>query len=319
MSIRQPRGYGKTSWGFQHRFEDGTTPSYNTNPLSCLPVFAIDEHQDDAVVLPPGTFVGRLNSTDHSALDPSFLVNDPIAPACPTAYKLSYGSLDLADAYGAGTGTPDIDEDSDTIVAAAGDGTTEIQPVKPLGIIYRPYYASWIKDRFTNYEPYMLQTWVTGRMVVRIPCITAGECAIQPGDKVMLNDGATPKWNPGDLVNSLVGRVEAFDGDGDNLEYVVGRCQNKYRIAKQASTSAGQRLSAALRGAPRNPLNIDQSASLLYAPEGNAYQVNAQIEGVPGMDLSVTSAMLGRSAEEGWAHADSNGDFWAVDILLNAA
>jgi hypothetical protein len=318
VDFRTPRGYQKVDWPFQTRFTDGTTPSYFVKPAIFLPVWAVDKVQDDPVVIPPGTFIGRLNATDHSdlyALDPAFVGNDDLAPASPIAYIITYGSNDLADAVDTGSGTPDIDVDSTTYVAAAGDATETVNPVKPCGMAFRPYYAGWIKSRYENYDPHLLQTWISGNHIVRIPAMTAGEFDVQPGDLVQLNDGAGQKWNPGALLTSLPGRVEPYDGTY-NVEFIVGRCVNKHRIARQAAYSSGQKLLTAIgTAAPRTLTNINTTTTYLW-PTGENYQVQSKVEGVPGMQLSATSATLGRPSELLWAMPDTNGDYWALDILL---
>jgi len=317
--FRTPRGYGKVDWPFLTRFQDGTTPSYAVRAASFLPVWAVDKVQDDPIVIPPGTFVGRLNETDNSGIDSTFIGNGDLAPACPVTYTVTYGSNDLADAIDTGTGTPDIDVDSSTIVTATGVGATSVGVVKPCGIAARPYYAGWIKDRYENYDPHLLQTWISGLHVVRIPAMSPGEWAVQAGDLVQLSTAATPDWNPGDLYSatSTPGRVEAFDaGALADMEYVVGRCVNKTRVARQSSYSAGQRLSTAIgTAAPRTLTNINTTDTYLW-PTGENFKVQSKVEGVPGFQLSATSATMGRPSELMWAYPDANGDYWALDILL---
>lgn len=316
--FRTPRGYQKTDWPFLTRFTDGTTPSYFVRPLLCLPVWTIDKVQDDPVVIPPGTFVGRVNEVDHSTLtakDALFTDGHPLAPASPIDYILTYGSNDLIDAVSDGYYTPDVDVNASTAVASTGDATRTVVAVKPLGITAKPYYSAQMKRLYENYDPYLSQTWISGGHIVRIPAMTAGEFAVQPGDLVQLNDGAGQKWNPGDLVNSLPGRVEPYDGTF-NVEHIVGRCTNKVRIARQAAYSAGQKLGTAIgTGAPRTTVNINTTATYLW-PTGENFQVASKAEGVPGMQLSSTSATLGRPSELLWAMPDTSGDYWAIDILV---
>jgi hypothetical protein len=281
-------------------------------------VWTIDKVQDDPVVIPPGTFIGRVNARDHSTLydkDPAFTNGEPLAPASPIDYVLTYGSNDLQDAVSDGYYTPDVDVDATTAVAATGDATRTVVAVKPLGITAKPYYSAQIKEIWENYDPYLSQTWISGGHIVRIPAMTAGEFDVEAGDLVQLNNGAGQKWNPGSLLNSLPGRVEPYDGTY-NVEYIVGRCTNKVRIARQAAYSSGQKLGTAIgTGAPRTLTNIDTTETYLW-PTGENYKVQSKAEGVPGMQLSATSATLGRPREFFWAMPDTNGDYWALDILV---
>lgn len=315
--FRTPRGYGRVDWPFLTRFENGTTPSYPLRPALFLPVWIEDKVQSDPVVLPPGTFVGRLNARDHSSLNAAFTAEGYLAPACPVAYQVTYSALDVADAVDTGSGTPSMDGDGTTLVTVAGDSTATIL-VKPCGITARPYYAGWLSSRYQNYDPYMFQTWISGLHIVRIPAMTTNEAAIEAGDLVMLDDTASPKWAGSAGTLGTPGRLQAFNGGsyGNDQEFVVGRCVNKVQIGKQASTSAGQSLRTAIgTSAPRTLTNINTTSTYLW-PTGENFQVQAKVEGVPGMQLSATSATLGRPAELLWARADASGNFWALDILL---
>lgn len=324
MSFREPRGFGRVDWPFLPRFENGTTPSYPLRAAKFLPVWTVDKHSNEPIVLPPGTFVGRLNDRDHSTsgsgnLDPTFTAEGYLAPACPVSYTVTYGANDLADAVDTGMWTPDIDADTSTAVTAAGVGATEVGIVKPCGIIARPYYAGWIQDRFDNYDPHMFQTWISGLHIVRIPCLTAGEAAIEAGDLCMLSDAATPDWNPADLYSatSTPGRLMAFNGGSyaNDNEFVVGRCVNKVRLGRQASYSAGQNLRTAIGSNSRSPTNLNTTDTYLW-PTGENFKIESKTEGVPGTALSATSATLGRPSELLWAYPDANGDYWAIDVLI---
>lgn len=317
--FRTPRGHSRVDWPFMTRFENGTTPSYPLRPAVFLPVWAVDRLANDPYVLPPGTFVGRLNDADHSGLDASFLTGGPLVPACPVAYTVTYGANDLTDAVDTGIWTPDLDADASTAVTAAGASSTTVAAVKPLGIIARPYYAGYLSSRYENYDPYMYQTWISGLHIVRIPVMTAAEAAVEAGDLVKLSDNASPDWDPGSLSasTSTPGRVHAWDsGALADVEYVVGRCVNKVLLGKQSSITAGQSLRTAIgTAAPRTLTNLDTTETYLW-PSSEPYKINSKTEGVPGLGLSATSATMGRSAEELWAYPDASGIYYALDILL---
>lgn len=322
-TLRVPRGRGRTDWPFESRYENGTTPGYYLKPAKFLPVWYIDKLRNDAVVIPPGTFIGRLNQRDHTTVDSSFFTgggsDDPLAPACPLAYTVTYSASDITDAVDDGYYTADLDANATTAVTAAGASSTDTQAgVKPLGITYRPYYSNVMEDIYENWDPDLGQAWVSGLHVVRIPCLTTGEMAVEAGDLVKLNDTTSPSWNPGNLTSSTPGRVHAYDaGALGDMEYVVGRCTNKVRLARQSSASAGQTLRAAIgtSAARGTYTNLNTTDTYLW-PANENFKVASKSEGVPGLQLSATSATVGRPAEMLWARADSNGDFWAIDILL---
>lgn len=315
MAFRTPRGLNKWSFPYMAAFENSQTPSYPIKPALFLPVYAVDKNRNDPIVLPPGTFVGTLNARDHSALDSTFTDGGYIAPACGVAYVLTYGANDLEDAIDDNTGTPDIDVNASTIVAAAGDSTATLI-VKPLGVIGKPMYAGWLKDRWDNYNPDLFQGWISKDIIIRIPCITANEKLIEAGDLVKLDDTASPKWNPGDLT-ATAGRLMAFDGGSyaNDHEYVVGRCTRKIHLGRQATPSAGTTLDSAIGASAPRTHGLDTTAAYLWPTETN-FKVQSKAEGVPGHKLSATSETLGRPAELLYARSDSNGDFWAIDVKI---
>jgi len=316
MAYRVPRGYSRTDWPWQPRFEhDGTTPSYAVRPAKFLPVAAEDQVHDDPIVLIPGTFVGRLDLDQHSALDASFLTGGPLVPACPVAYTVTYSALDLAtSAYG---GTPDIDEDEDTVVAATGASTATVAATRPLWVTLKPHYAGWLEDRHTNYVRQLFETGKSKLLIARIPAITANEKLIRVGDKVMLDNTTSPTWDPYAATPSTVGRLKRFDGAAVALtEYVVGKCVNKTRLARQSSASEGQTLRAAIgTSAPRTLTNINQTAEYLW-PAGEQFEMDSKIETAKGLGLGPSSETLGRPPELLYARADASGDFWALDIEI---
>jgi hypothetical protein len=320
--LRIPRGFGKVSYPFRKRYENGQTPSYPFRPATFLPVWSVDETHDDPIVIPPGTLVGILNETDHAGIGTAFNAVDRkvggwIVPACPVAYTVTYSSNDLVNTKWGGT--PDLDEAAgNVIVVAAGASSATVAPVKPLGIAMQPLFAGWMDARWENYQRQLLATWRSGNWIVTLPCLTAGEAAIQPGDLVMMDDSSSPDWDPGNLYTTTPGRLQAFNGGSYSAdqEYIVGRCTKKTRLGKQASTSAGQQLLTAIgTGAPQTLTNINTAAAYLWPP-GENFKIESKTETVPGLQLSASSQTLGRPAELLWANADANGDFWAIDVLL---
>ncbi len=66
---RIPRGYGRYQTPYNEEFE-GQRPSLdqlgNLLPAPWLPTAAIDAVHDDNLVMQAGTWVGRINQTDHA-------------------------------------------------------------------------------------------------------------------------------------------------------------------------------------------------------------------------------------------------------------
>lgn len=320
--FRIPRGYAKVDWPFAKRFEDGSSPSYPIHPATFLPVAFEDKVADDPIVLIPGTWVGRLDRDTHSALvTKGFFSNGALVPACPNAYTIEYTALDVSEANGGmGYATRDIDVDSDTAVAAAGTSSSTVAAVKPLGVVLRPLYAYWLSEDYENYNRDLIASWKSRGFIARIPCVTANEAAIRVGDLVMLDDTASPNWDPTAPADSVPGRLKRLDGATLNatlLPYVVGRCVDKVILGKQDSTSAGQTLRAAIgTAAPRTLTNID--TDYLYPDDDReGWRVASKVLDQPGMGLGPSEATLGRDPYLLYARADSSGYFYAIDIEVN--
>lgn len=312
-TIRIPRGHEAVRWPFLKVFEPGHSPSYKCYAARFLPIAAVDRVHEDPYVLLPGTFVGRLDNTVHAAVDSSFRDRGDIVPACPNAYTVTYSAYDVE------FGTPDLDADKDTVVTAAGASTATVAATLPLGIVMGPIYASWMVERYTNYQRNLISGWKSRDCIVRIPCITANEKLVKLNDQVMLDDTASPSYNPQDLANSLPGRIMTWDGTLANTPYIVGKCVGKHLLGKQVTPTAGQTLQAALVGAPRAPANFDldyqyDGVSIDFADEWRA-ALNAVTPLNSG--LAGGQQTLGRSGDLLYARADGSGDFWAIDIEVN--
>jgi hypothetical protein len=284
-NLRVPRGYAKFRTPYNES-QEGKRPTFqNVQAAHFLPVAKVDEHKHDPIVLLPGTFVGRL-AADASGIPDAYRASEPLVPACPLAYTVTYTAQDVdADGHWGG-GTPDIDSaDGTDLVSAAGASVDTVPATKPLGVVYRPQYASWLKDRFTNYERNQFtMSWLAWGQNIEIPAMTTNEKLIRIGDLVCLDDTATPSYNP--------------------YGNVVGRCVGRHKIISQGTPSAGQTLTAA-----RAAGNLDETtlnADLDY-PELKKVQT------VPGLGLA-GSGNTGIPAYFDFATADANGDFYALEI-----
>ena len=275
MAPRIPRGYAAYHKPVQEIME-GQRPSLdglgNLLPAPWLPVYRVDTVHDDPQVIPAGTIVGRINTTDHSdsyeavtaALRTSFLVP---ASASTGEYTLTYGQNDIDYL------TPDIDG-YPTVVATAEASAISIPAVKPLGIATQDLYASHMATTWTNYERQHMVTFLSYGYVIMIPVMTASEDSLQIGDLVQVedNDGAANTWRPASYLNS-VGRYKLWES-GDNPEFKVGRVLEKIALGTQTSSVASQRLSAAITAS-----NVTTSTVHDFSGLG-------KVQTVPGLGLS---------------------------------
>ena len=275
MAPRIPRGYAAYHKGIQEIME-GQRPSLdglgNLLPAPWLPVSRIDTVHDDPQVIPAGTIVGRINTTDHSdaygavtaAKRTSFLVP---ANAGTGEYTLTYGTNDVDYL------TPDIDN-YPTVVSTDGTSTITIPAVKPLGIATQDLYASHMVDTWTNYERQHMVTFLSFGWVIMIPVMTASENSLQIGDLVQVEDqdNANSTWRPASYLNS-VGRYKLWES-GDNPEFKVGRVLEKIALATQTSSVASQQLDAAITAS-----NVTTSTVHNFGGLG-------KVQTVPGLGLT---------------------------------
>ena len=200
MSIRIARGYEKIHHPYQELYE-GVRPSIQgLRAAKFLPVAMLDKlHDDDPIVLLPGTFVGRMNSATMSA---STTLGDleetarALVPAFAAQYQIKYTDKDTD------FGTYSIDgADADTAVTAsevsADTSTAQVTKVKPLGIITAPVYSEVLAAKYTNYKRDLMPSVLMGNYTVVIPAITNGEKSIEPGDLVRIA-GSTTQTDTGD-------------------------------------------------------------------------------------------------------------------------
>jgi len=314
-NLRVPRGYAKFRTPYNES-QEGKRPTFQqVKAAYFLPVARVDEHKHDPIVLLPGTFVGRL-ALDASGIDDTHRAHQPVVPACPTSYTVTYSAVDLDSDGHWGGGTPDIDGVYGTdVVGTAEAGATSVPATKPVGVIYRPHYAPWIADRFTNYDRNQrTMSWLAWGQNIEIPAMTTEEKLINVGDLVMLDDTTTPSYNPqGAFATMTPGRIQSVSraAGGDTLaaallvmNHVVGRCVGKHKIVSQTATSAGQTIAAARIA---TNLNVSTLNADLDYPELNKVQT------VPGLGLA-GSGSTGIPPYFDYATADASGDFWALEI-----
>jgi len=329
MAHRIAREKAKTSWAY-HELYEGTRPSIPAlQPAAFLPVAAIDKsHDDDPVVLLPGTFVGRgLGAAEGNwAID----YDRPLVPACPNAYTLTYSALDIDQEWGS---SPDIDGDGTIsgVVTTAGASTQTVAANKPIGLVPQPVFAPYLGDRYTNYNRNMEVTQVlVQNQAILIPAITAKEMTIAPGDKVCLDFGLLPTLNWADKGSAASpGRLARVEDEVEDLmmtgiatdtvsieraihkvaEYTVGRCIDKFPIGKQTSTSAGQTITAAVTAGNVDVAELNQNWG---------YWSTRLVQTVPGLALP-GSGTLGVPGYLTFSEADASGYWWGLVIVVQVA
>ena len=329
MAHRTARDKARQSWAY-HELYEGSRPSIPAlQPAKFLPVAAIDKaHDDDPIIMLPGTFVGRgLGAAEGNwAID----YTRPLVPACPTAYTLEYTALDFGQEWGA---TPDIDGDGTIsgVVSSAATSTQTVAANKPIGLCPQPVYASYLGERYTNYNRNLEVTQVlVQNQAILIPAITAKEITIEPGDKVCLDFALIPNLDWSDMGSAgAPGRLARVEAETEDLlmtgvatdttsievaihkvqEYTVGRCIDKFPIAKQTATSAGQTLTAAVAAS-----NVD----IAEISKTWGYWSTRLVQTVPGLTLP-GSGTLGVPGYLTFAEADAPGYWWGLVIVVQVA
>ena len=308
MAIRTGRGYGKIHHPYQELYE-GVRPSIQgLRAANFLPVAMLDKlHDDDPIVLLPGTFVGRLNTGASAVSTASTYTNAEeaaraVVPACWGDYTVTYSTHDedfVTDA---------IDSNTTASAATAGASTATVSDVKPIGVLTAPVYSNLLKTKYTNYSRDLMPSILMGNYSIVIPAVTVNERSIEPGDIVRVdgNGGTAATWIPtanSPLANSP-GRLVAWDGNTGSAGYVVGRCVDKYRVGTIAGTTNDTVASLIGAGTVSNQ-NADQQFNTLK-----------RVQTVPGLGLS-GSGTQGIPAMFEHATIDGSGDFFALVIKVD--
>lgn len=318
MSIRIARGYEKIHHPYQELYE-GVRPSIQgLRAAKFLPISMLDKlHDDDPIVLLPGTFVGRMNSNTMTATTALGALEESaraLVPASAAVYQLKYTDKDVD------FGTYSVDgADADTAVTAsevsANTSTAQVTKVKPLGIITAPVYSEVLAAKYSNYKRDLMPSVLMGNYTVVIPAITNGEKLIEPGDLVRVA-GSTTQTDTGDAHaattnafntgTDVPGRLVAYDpttaAEQALGDYVVGRCIDKYVVAR-GTTSAGNRLGS-------------DTTALTNLNSDHQFNTLKKVQTVPGLGLS-GSGTQGVPAMFEHAVSDSAGDYFALVIKVD--
>jgi hypothetical protein len=291
MGIRVPRGFGRYQSPYNETFEGRRPPLSrlgNLLPAPWLPVVVMDEKHNDPVSIEAGTWVGRINATDHSAAYTAMIAAKRApylvpANASTGEYTVTYSAYDVDYL------TPDVDDTTST-VSAAGASTLTIEAVKPMGIAYQNMYASHLKDTYSNYNRQHMVGFLSWGYAVWLPIRSTNEATIQPGDLLVMDDAshAAGTWKPRDGSN-VVGRIRPWVS-GDSQEMIVGRCLEKLAIATQTATSANQTLAAAIAASNVTTSTVHNFGDLskVQTPPGLGLQGSGTL-GVPGWLLGATA------------------------------
>lgn len=291
MAARIPKGYGRYQSPYNETFE-GKRPSLsrmgNLLPAPWLPVAVIDDKHDDPVTIEAGTWVGRINATDHATPYAKMVAarrSPYLVPACASTgeYTVTYSQYDIDYL------TPDLDGPT-SVVAATGASTTTIPAVKPLGIAYQNMYASHLPYTYSNYNRQHMVGFLSWGYAVWLPIRSTREAGIQPGDLLVIDEHshAASTWTPMSTSN-VVGRIRPWAAS-DDPEMIVGRCLEKVQIASQTATSANQTLAAAIAASNVTTTTVHNFGDLskVQTPRGLGLQGSGTL-GVPGWLLGATA------------------------------
>lgn len=287
--VRVPRGYGRYQTPYLELME-GQRPSLDEQteqplkPAPWLPIAYLDEHHNDGVVIQAGTWVGRLNSTDHATpytAPAAAWRHQWLVPAFQGTgeYSVTYGANDVT------YEVPDVDN-WPTAVASAGASTITVPQVKPVGVAYQDMYGSYYSLRWKNYERQSQVGFLAYGQVIMVPVMTSEEADIQPNDivAVVRTTDASPTWNPTSVANK-VGHLMPWDTNC-TIEYKVGRCLEKVLIADGGGAS--QRLSAAVSASTAT--NVHNFGDLLKAQTVPGLGLQGSgTDGIPGFLLNAVA------------------------------
>lgn len=212
MAIRKARGTEVVKAPFQELYEGSRPSIHGLKPHADLPIVRLDKrHEDDPIVLEPGTLVG-LDSTGA------------LVPASSTDHTTA--------AY--------VQQDVDAgIVGATGAGLNT-GVIKPIGVLTAPVYST-ILEGYTNYKRDLVPSILSGNYSILVPCTNALEHAIEAGDLVIATAGRF-------AVVTAAADAAALTADELAIqrgEFTVGRCINKIKLADSTETAAGVKASAA--------------------------------------------------------------------------
>ncbi len=287
-SFRIPRGYSVNVPQYRELME-GVRPESNATPMEAwtgLPPVQVEELHHDPVVIMPGTFVGI--ATGGWASGKIFPAH---GIATGSNMALRFSSTD--DTWGLRTSDLSGTNSLAGIWVTAG-------PVLPLGVVYNPVYSFNLQQQFLNYKRNENLGILTDYLI-QIPAVTTNEKNIQVGQMVQVDTSANEYGRRSSItaLDKTMGRLMAWDNTTAGLPFVVGRCFGKVNFAS---------------GTASTKLSVDTNFSLTVAGKAEFKGLD-KVQTVPGLGL----AGSGTKGVPAWlqdATADSNGNYWALNILV---
>lgn len=247
MAIRKARGTEVVKAPFQELYEGSRPSIHGLKPASFLPIVREDtRHEDDPVVLDPGTLVGLLGGA--------------LVPASSSSFNLAYADVDVEWSVKLQDGT----------TAATSGGTEALASIKPIGIVTAPVYSALLAESYTNYKRDLIPSILSGNYSILVPCTNADEHLIEAGDKVVAKDGRFASL--AQEISSLATSTDLTAAELNLLagDFVAGRCINKITVATSSETAAG--------------ITAEVAAGL--AVSESRFSTLSKVQTVPGLGLT---------------------------------
>lgn len=278
-NIRKARGTEVVKAPYQELYEGSRPSIHGLKPAAFLPIVREDKrHEDDPVVLEPGTLVGLLAGA--------------LVPASSSSFNLAYADVDVEWSVNLQDGT----------TAATSGGTEALEAVKPIGIITAPVYSSLLEDAYTNYKRDLTPSILSGNYSILVPCTNASEHLIEPGDKVVAEDGRFAS-----LAQEISGLATSTDLTAAELtrlvgDFAVGRCVNKITVASSSESAGG----------------IAAQSAAGLAVSDSRFSTLSKVQTVPGLGLtgSETQGLPQMVWQHGVTEATS-GDIAVLEIRID--
>lgn len=310
MAYRIPRGYDVTRLGF---WNIKPTSVYThaldlagSVPANFLPIILERKDLEIPVVMYPGTIVGVLDNSTHSAV-PAACRHTPgvLAPASAATRKMVYSAYDIA---ATGFGVATVDLDTGTAVTATGATAASLAVVRPLGIVEEPLFSTPYQGGYENLKYQGKVSILSRGRIIRVPCITAEEKLITVGKLVMVSDTAGDYDPVGSPQTAYPGRYKLWDETTvGHIPYIVGRCVGRHKITSVAGASEHDLL--------LTHIGTNYATVVAGLNTWQEYDMLAKVQTTPGLSLQ-GSGTGGVPSALTFARADGSGDFWAIDIAI---
>lgn len=342
MAIRKPRGFGRRHPAYQEIME-GQRPSIKgLKAAPFLPVAEIEQHHEDPIVIPAGTWVGVLSpggsltgshaypyATGASALagvnsklGHGNAVENYLVPAASDYYQVYYSTNDTSTTFYT-PGTVDVDDlGNSTVVSSAGRSTAFVGltgvGVKPLGVAYQDIYASWLGDTYTNYERQPNIGFLMRDYIIQVPVVTTNESLIEPGDLVAVDGFGTEivadvglTWDP---TNTAVAANAMKVGHLVSVDDLTTSSVAALKIVQQHIVGRCVRKIkiAGTTSASNTALSADIPTSTSNV--NLEYRTAGRVQTVDGLGLQGS----GTAGIPGWllAARARDGAYWALEIAV---